>query len=182
MNRMQFLKHDSEVLLLCEDLQRLMHNFEEKMSLAEEADQPLKKRLDAIKTAIDSERRLIEDISLPGRYGVNHFSMILNEISNSMGFEYREVKSGRGRLNQIDIGEWGQITVKIGDVELSWRDHDVQYMFYPDQIVVRPKDSAEDEMRFFFSYSLKYAQAQLEAYQAVKNDPQTAYWHENLNI
>ena len=179
---MQYFKHDSEVLLLCEDLQRLMYDFEAKMSLAEEADQPLKKRLEAIKNAIVSEQRLIEDISLPGRYVIAHFSMILNEMSYSMGFEYRELKSGRGRLNEISIGEWGTITLKVGDVELSWRDHDVQYMFYPDQIVVRPKDSAEDEMRFFFSYSLKYAPVQLEMYQGVKDYPQTAYWHESLNI
>ena len=179
---MHFLEHDAEVLLLCEDLQETLKKITDKISWTEDEDLPLEKRLLLINKAIDSERRLIEDISLPGRYVVEHFTAILHENSYSMGFQYHELRSGRGPLNDVSVGEWGTITVKIGDVEISWRDQDAQYMFYPDQVVVRPKDSPEDEITFFFSYSFRYAPGQLKKFQPVKNDPQTTYWHENMNI
>lgn len=179
---MQFLEHDAKVLLLCEDLQNLLKEFKKDAAWAGESDVPLEKRLALLEKMIASEQRQIEDIGLPGRYIIEHFTMILNEMSYSMGFQYRQIQSGRGPLNEITVGEWGTIVVKIGDVEISWRDQDVQYMFYPDQVVVRPKDSAEDEITFFFSYSFKYAPVQLKKFQAVKDDPQTAYWHESLTI
>ena len=170
---MQFLDSDAKVLLLCEDLQKVLKNFKDSAPLADEGDLPLKKRLDFLEKMVASEQRLIEDIGLPGRYIVEHFTMILNEMSYSMGFKYRQIQSGRGPLTEISVGEWGTILVKIGNMEISWRDQDV---------VVRPKDSAEDEITFFFSYSFKYAPGQLKKFQAVKDDPQTAYWHESLNI
>lgn len=179
---MQFLKHDAEVLLLCEDLQEVLKNFQNKLSLSDDEDLSLQKRLAMLDKAIVSERRLIEDISLPGRFIVEHFTAILGEVNYSMGLQYRELKSSRGPLTEMSVGEWGTITLKIGNIEVSWRDPDVQYMFYPDQVVVRPKDSVEDEINLFFSYSFKYAMERLKMFQAVKDDPQTVYWHESLII
>ena len=179
---MQFLEHDAEVLMLCEDLQSVLKKFRDEMQWSDDEDLSLQKRLGMIESAIDSERRLIEEISLPGRYIVEHFTQVLGETNYSMGLQYREFKTSRGPLTALSVGEWGTITVKIAGVEVSWRDQDVQYMFYPDQVVVRPKDSAEDEISFFFSYSFKYASGRLKKFQAAKDDPQTAYWHESLTI
>ncbi len=179
---MQFLEHDAEVLMLCEDLQEVLNKFRNKMHWSDDEDLALQKRLAQIAGAIDSERRLIEEIGLPGRFVVEHFTQILGEVNYSMGLQYRELKSSHGPLNALSVGQWGTITAKIGNVEVSWRDQDVQYMFYPDQVVVRPKDSVEDEITFFFSLSFKYAPARLKKFQAVKDDPQTAYWHESLTI
>lgn len=179
---MTFSEYDDDILLLCEDLQNVLRSFKVEHPWVEGDETALGKRIATIEKAILSEQRLIEDISLPGRFIVEHFSTMLNEIGYSMGFQYREVKSGRGPLNNVVVGSWGTITIKVGDIELSWRDQDVQYMFYPDQVVVRPKDSAEDEMTFYFSYSFKYALGQLKLYQGVKDDPQTAYWHSSLLI
>lgn len=179
---MKFLDHDAEVLLLCEDLQGVINSFKEKMGWSADEDLSLAKRLKDIEQAIDSERRLIEEISLPGRYVVAHFTAILDEPNYSMGFKYREMNASRAPLNAITIGPWGTIRVKIGNVDVSWRDQDVQYMFYPDSLVVHPKDSVEDEITFFFSYSFKYAPERLKRFMAVKDDPQTAYWHDSLSI
>lgn len=179
---MQFLEHDADVLLLCEDLQKTLNKFKIDTSCTDETDRSLVKRLRMIEEAVESERRLIEDISLPGRYIVEHFTAILGEVNYSMGLQYRELKSSRGTLHGVKVGEWGTIAVKIGNVEVSWRDQDVQYMFYPDQVVVRSKDSAEDEINFFFSYSFKYAPNRLKRFQAVKDDTKTVYWHESLTI
>ena len=86
---MQFLDHDAKVLLLCEDLQKLLKDFKNDAPWADEGDVPLQKRLDLLEKMIASEQRLIEDIGLPGRYIVEHFTMMLNEMSYSMGFKYR---------------------------------------------------------------------------------------------
>ena len=133
---MQFLEHDAEVLMLCEDLQEVLNKFRNKLHWSDDEDLALQKRLAQIEGAIDSERRLIEEIGLPGRFVVEHFTQILGEVNYSMGLQYRELKSSRGPLNALSVGQWGTITAKIGNVEVSWRDQDVQYMFYPDQVVV----------------------------------------------
>ena len=43
-----------------------------------------------------------------------------------MGLQYRDLKSSRGSLNALSVGQWGTITAKIAGVEVSWRDQDVQ--------------------------------------------------------
>ncbi|MDO4281897.1 MAG: hypothetical protein Q4C56_09730 [Peptococcaceae bacterium] len=179
---MYFLERDSDVLLLCEELEKTIKKFKEESPWLQENDPPLKNRLSLFERCIASERHLIEDVSLPGRFVVEHFTAMMNVVNTSVGFKYRNVESGRGPLNQILVGDWGTIHLTVGDVTINWRDQNVQYMFYPDQLVVRPKDSLEDEITLFFSYSFKYLPSQLKKFQAVKDDPKTIYWHDGLNI
>ena len=169
---------DAKVLLLCEDLSNVLQAFETQADITS-AD-TVERRLKHIKDHIQTERRLIEEIGLPCRFIVDHFSGFLGEMEYSIGFQYGDIRSGRGLLNSIRIGEWGTVNVKIGDVELSWRDDDAQYMFYADRVIIRMKDSAKDDITFFFSYSFKYDAEQLRAYQDVQHAPQTLYWHESL--
>ena len=68
----------------------------------------------------------------------------------------------------------------IGDVSLCWRDADVGYMFYPDRIIIRPKDSGQDDITLFFSYSFKYDKELIKAFQDVQENEQTLYWHDDM--
>lgn len=177
---MHFSDYDDDLLLLCEDMQKAMNSFRAAHPQTLADGSPLKNRLDEISSAVSTEVRMIEELSLPGRFIVEHFSMMLDQPDYAVGFEYRAIKSGRRTLSRIKVGEWGTITIVIGDVRISWRDADAQYMFYPDQIVVRTKDLAEDEISFFFAYSFKYVPGLLKRFQEAKDDPKTIYWHESL--
>lgn len=169
---------DSAVLMLCEEL---LHRIgKEGDALLADEDSPLARRFALIRERIMTEQHLLEDISRPGRLMVEHFSMFLEEMDYTVSFARGDVKTGRGLLKGIRVGEWGTISVDINDFTVTWRDADVAYMFYPDRILVRPKDSGQDDMTFFFSYSLKYGSGLLRRFCDVKDDEQTLYWHEGL--
>jgi hypothetical protein len=177
---MHYLDYDEDLLLLCEDMQQALKKFCAAHPASLTDGSPLKNRLDAISADIVTEARMIEELSLPGRFIVEHLSMMLGRGDYAVGFAYRAIKSGRRALSDIKVGEWGTITVVLGDVSVSWRDADAQYMFYPDQIVIRTKDLSEDEISFFFAYSFKYAPGLLKRFRNVKDDPKTIYWHDSL--
>lgn len=173
---------DSETLLLCEDLANVLRQGRDNLEdYHKDKDLSLMKRLDLLDRFIASERRLIEEVSLPCRYIVAHFSLLLHELEYTIGFSFRDIKSGRGILNQLEVGEWGTISLQIGDVSLQWRDADAVYMFYPDKAIVRQKGSAEDDITFILNYPFKYAKNLLHAYQGVGEDEKTLYWHDSLS-
>lgn len=173
---------DSETLLLCEDLSNTLRQGREQIhAYHKDKDVALMKRLDALDRMIASERRLIEEVSLPCRYIVAHFSLLLHELEYTIGFSFRDIRSGRGLLNQLEVGEWGTVSLRIGDVSLQWRDADAVYMFYPDKAIVRQKASAEDDITFILNYPFTYANDLLKAYQGVAQDEKTLYWHESLS-
>lgn len=173
---------DDAVLLLCEELENAIYNHKKHSHDVnlDEADQPLNKRFRILLDKIETERRLIEDVSLPCRFVVEHLSLFIDEMEYTIGFEYRDVRSGRGLLHSVRIGEWGAVTVHIGDVQITWRDPEVSYMFYPDKIIIRQKTSAVDDITFYFSYPFKYALSLLQAFQEVSKHEKTLYWHESL--
>lgn len=176
---MQDQQQDSAILMLCEDLLHGMVAGDHAALLADE-DAPLARRFALIRERIISEQHLIEDISRPGRLMVEHFSYFLEQVDHTVGFVRGNIKTGRGLLKGIHIGDWGTISLDINDLTVTWRDADVGYMFYPDRILVRPKDSGQDDMTFFFSYSFKYGSGLLKQFEDVKDHEQTLYWHEGL--
>lgn len=174
--------NDDAILMLCEDLVNTIQASCKAMKDKYDADSalPIDRRFAFILEKIETERRLIEDVSSPCRFVIEHFTLLLDELEYTIGFQFKGARSGRGLLNNIKLGPWGTVTVKIGDVDLTWRDHEALYMFYPDKVIIRQKDSAEDDITLYFSYSFKYALPLLRAYQHVHDDPQTLYWHESL--
>lgn len=173
---------DEAVLMLCEDLvNTIQANKKEIHALkTDDSDQPIDRRFKLILERIETERRLIEDVSMPCRFVVEHFTWLLDEMEYTIGFQFRDVRSGRGLLNNIKVGPWGTVTIKVGDVDVSWRDHEALYMFYPDKVIIRQRDSADDDITLYFSYPFKYALQVLRDFQQVQDDPQTLYWHEGL--
>ena len=172
---------DTQILLFCEELLQKFQS-EEVQSWLKNEDQPLAKRLNFIRERIETERRLIEELSRPARLILEHFTMFLEKRDYTIGLLYGDVHTGRGLLSGIHIGKWGTIHIQIGDISVTWRDADVGYMFYADRIVIRPKDSAQDDINFFFSYSFKYNNEQLKRFSDVQSHEKTLYWHESLSV
>ena len=170
---------DQQILLICEEIE---HSFKQAESKSEYDDQsPYFCRINLLKTKIATERRIIEEISRPCRFILDHFSLFLDKWDYTIGFKYGNMQAGRGLLSDIKVGEWGNVSLMIGNSEIAWRDADYQYLFYPDKVILRPQDISKTDIAFYFSYAFKYSNL-LSEFQDVAQDPQTIYWHEELKI
>ena len=67
----------------------------------------------------------------------------------------------------------------IDSLEITWRDADYNYMFYPDKVILRPKAAGKSDIFLYFSYAFKYGNV-LSRFPEVASDPQTIYWHQEL--
>lgn len=172
-------QRDREILLMCEEVGEALKKIEGLDTFNENTSYHC--RLKVLKDKIESERRMIEDISLPCRFILEHFSFFLGKLDYTLGFKHGKIQAGRGLLSDINIAEWGNVRLSIGNVEITWRDADYQYMFYPDKVVLRPHDISKGEIYLYFSYAFKYSNL-LEQFQDVAHHPQTAYWHEDLSV
>lgn len=170
---------DQALLLMCEEVGEALKKIEELEGFNENTSYYC--RLKVLKDKIDTERRMIEDVSLPCRFILEHFSFFLGKLDYTLGFKHGKIQAGRGILTDINIAEWGNVRLSIGSVEIAWRDADYQYMFYPDKVVLRPNDLSKGEIYLYFSYAFKYSDL-LEQYQAAAEHPQTAYWHDDLRL
>lgn len=178
------IEQDKALLSLYEDFSR---HLESELKLIKEGNgflsPAMAKRMKAIKANFEFERRLLEDLSLPGRLVVEHFSQFINDVDDVISFSSGNVTSGHGRLHQIQIEEWSTLVLTIGDSQISWRDSDVNYLFYPDKVTVRAKDSLKDyDINFTFNFSFNHANDLLKLFQDVKGDKKTLYWHEKLTL
>ncbi|MBE6112047.1 MAG: hypothetical protein E7195_03350 [Peptococcaceae bacterium] len=169
---------DQELLLICEDMEQCLKRAEQLPGYNDSSSYYC--RLVTLKEKIATERRLQEEISLPCRFLLEHFSLFLGKWDYSIGCKYGLVQCGRGMLSDIKIGEWGNVSLIIDGLEVNWRDADYDYMFYPDKVILRPKSVGKNDIYLYFSYAFKYGNV-LSRFSDVANDPQTIYWHQELN-
>ena len=172
-------QRDQEILLAYEEIGEVLKNLEEKEGLDETTS--YYNRLKLLKDQIVTERRLIEELSLPCRFILEHFSFFLGKPDYTIGFKYGKVQAGRGLLTAIGVEEWGNVRLSLGGIELTWRDADYQYMFYPDKVILRPNDISKSEICLYFSYAFRYSDL-LAQFQDVAVHPQTVYWHDDLLV
>ena len=168
---------DQKLLLICEDIEQCLKQAEALPGYNDSSSYYC--RLVTLKEKIATERRLQEEVSLPCRFLLEHFSLFLGKWDYTLGFKYGQVQTGRGMLSDIKIGEWGKVSLVIDGLELTWRDADYSYMFYPDKVILRPNAVGKNDIYLYFSYAFKYGNV-LARFVDVANDPQTAYWHQEL--
>ena len=168
---------DQEILFICEDIEQCLKRAEQLPGYNDSSSYYC--RLITLKEKIATERRLQEEISLPCRFLLEHFSLFLGKWDYSIGCKYGQVPRGRGILTDIKIGEWGNVSLIIDSLEITWRDADYNYMFYPDKVILRPKAAGKSDIFLYFSYAFKYGNV-LSRFPEVASDPQTIYWHQEL--
>lgn len=153
---MGYRQSDAEILLLCEDLINCLNRHKSLSGTtdAERESSPIGRRLNFIRQRIETERRLIEEVSAPGRLLIEHLSLFAGKMDYTIGFIYGNIKTGRGLLSGVRIGEWGTITLDIGDVSLCWRDADVGYMSTRTGLLSAPRTAARTILRSFSAIHL----------------------------
>lgn len=172
-------ERDQRFLEAYEEITQNLWRCKEKYNLVEEENHPSAIRLKALEDKLTTERRLIEEISLPCRLILEHFSTFIGKPDHSMGFSFGQLEVGRGTINDFSISEWGNIYIDIGNVRLSWRDNDYQYLFYPDKVILRSIDRSKPEIHIFFNFAFKYSKI-LDEFKKVAADKQTIYCHPDL--
>ncbi|HHZ17428.1 MAG TPA: hypothetical protein PLJ33_04565 [Peptococcaceae bacterium] len=173
-------ERDARYLEALEEITQNLWRIREKYALDKEDNTPAAIRLKIVEEKITTERRLIEEVSLPCRFILEHFSTFLGRLDHTVGFSWgQQFELGRGTLNNIYIHEWGNVSMMIGNFRLCWRDQDYQYLFYPDKVILRSVDQSKPEIHLFFNFSFKYSKI-LSDFQDVVNHPQTLYCYPDL--
>lgn len=170
---------DKKLLEAYEDLTRVFWLVKDKLKDLKE-DSPQYRRLAFIERKLATERRLIEEVSLPCRLILEHFSTFMGKTDQTLGYKVGQFQVGRAILSDFYIEEWGNVILQLGNVQLTWRDEDYKYLFYPDKVILRSCERNKPEIQLYFSFSFKYSHV-LEEFSGVENHPQVAYWNEDLS-
>ena len=120
--------------------------------------------------------RLFEEISSPARLVVEHI-LDLKYNDGLLGVETENIRQDRSVIDSIQVFEFGVIQVIVGNMQLSWRDGDYNYYFYPDLVELRTADE-KSLIKLFFSRN--FAQQTQIQFAALKNLPQVVYIHPGL--
>lgn len=168
---------DQKVLMICEDIEQSLKQAEQLPNYQDSASYYC--RLNMLREIVATERRLQEEVSLPCRFLLEHFSLFLGKWDYNIGCKYGQMQCGRGMLSGIKILDWGNVVLTIDGMEVTWRDADYDYMFYPDKVILRPKMPGKNDIYLYFSYAFKYGNV-LSRFTGVADDPQTIYWHQDM--
>ena len=172
-------ERDQRYLEAFEEITRLMWQCNDKYGLTAQESHPQTIRFKYLLDKLTTERRLLEEVSLPCRLIMEHFSIFMGKPDHTVGFRLGLLEVGRGVLNDFSIDEWGNVHLIIGNISLGWRDKDYQYLFYPDKVILRSYDRSKPEIHIFFNFAFKYSKL-LPEYNKVATDEQTLYWHPDL--
>ena len=170
---------EQKILEIYEDFMRIHWRGKEKLTDYNQ-DLPQIYRFLQLEGIFSTERRLIEEVSLPCRFLLEHLSTFLGKLDQTIGYKVGKFQVGRALLCDFQIKDWGNVELNLGNVQLTWRDQDYNYLFYPDKVTLRPCDRAKPEIHLYFSFYFKYSHI-LDKFQDVKDHPQVEYWHEDLN-
>lgn len=170
---------DNRFLEAYEELTQTLWRCKEKYALLDDENQPQALRIKTLEEKLTTERRLLEEVSLPCRFILEHFSTFLGKPDHTIGFRLGLLEVGRGNLNDFVVGEWGNVCLIIGNIRLGWRDHDYQYLFYPDKVILRSYDRSKPEIHLFFNFAFKYSKL-LQDFHEVTVHKQTLYFHPDL--
>jgi len=172
-------ERDQKYLEAIEEITQTLWRCKEQYDLVVEENHPQTLRFKAIEEKITTERRLMEEVSLPCRFILEHFSTFMGKPDQTIGFRLGLLEVGRGMLNDFIINEWGNVYLIIGNIRLGWRDKDYQYLFYPDKVILRSYERSKPEIHLFFNFAFKYSKL-IPEFAEIPNDEQTLYCHPDL--
>jgi len=122
---------------------------------------------------IKAYTRIIEEISLPARLILEHI-LELKHKSGQMAVEGESLTQGYSAINGVTVEEFGLIRISTGTIELSWRDENYNYLFYPDKVELRTVDE-KAMIRFFFSHH--FSRQHIKKLIEIADSPKLSYIH-----
>lgn len=168
------MQEEDSILLEC--LEDVYHSFEKALKKTHLLRSIHAQKFEQLLTELQSERRVFEDISIPARLIVEQLLESQFKVGQ-VGFEAEQFKQGFTSVVFVKIEEFGMICVKLGELELSWRDGNYSYYFYPDKVELRATDE-KSAIKLFFSIS--FNRQTLERFPEILTSPNVVYIHPQL--
>lgn len=123
-----------------------------------------------------SQRRIFEDISIPARLIIEHI-LESQFKGGKVAVEAEHIKQSYTSIGSVKVEEFGIIKVVLGEAEISWRDENYSYYFYPDKIELRAVDE-KSAIKLFFT--LAFGRQMVEKFPEILRSPNIAYIHPQL--
>ncbi len=163
-----------------DDDQKLLNSFEHIFQVLNEEVNSLNEiksihvqRIRQWENEIRAYARILEDISLPSRFILEHI-LELRDKSGQMAVEAENITQGFSVINDVEVKKFGVIWISLGTIELSWRDEDYNYLLYPDKVELRTIDE-KAMIKFFFPYN--FSQQYVQKFSEIISSPKLLYIH-----
>lgn len=120
--------------------------------------------------------RILEEISLPARFILEHILEIKHK-SGQMAVEADNIKQGFSAITEVSVEEFGVIKIRTGNIQLSWRDDTYNYLVYPDNVELRTLDE-KATIKLFFSHT--FGSQDVQKFAALTESSRLLYLHPAL--
>lgn len=123
-----------------------------------------------------SQRRIFEDISIPARLIVEHLIESQFKVGQ-VALEAEHLSLSLSNVGAVNVEEFGIIKLRLDKVEISWRDSDYSYYFYPDKVELRAVDE-RSAIKLFFS--IDFSRYTLEKFPELVKCSNVIYIHPQI--
>ena len=121
-------------------------------------------------------RRIFEEISSPARLIIEQ--LLDNQYkSGQVALEAGQLSQSFSSIGGIKVEQFGIIKIKLGELEVTWRDGSYTYYLYPDKVELRAVDEKSAVKMFF---SLPFTRQTVEKFPELVQSPNVAYIHPQL--
>jgi len=166
-------EHDQRLLESFERIFKVLKSEVENLKDLKSIHIELIKQLEA---EVRTQARIIEEISLPARLILEHI-LELKHKSGQIAIETEYITQSFSSIFDVRIEQFGLIIISIGDLQLSWRDNNYNYLLYPDKVEIRNVDE-KSTIKLFFSRD--FGKQIINKFSAIINSPQLHYLHPSL--
>jgi len=170
------MREEDAILLEC--LEDVYHTFDKALQKAQTVRSIHVRKFEQILDELRSERRVFEDISIPARLIVEQLLESQFRVGQ-VALEGEYLKQPFTGVEALKVEEFGIIRVKLGEVEVTWRDGNYSYYLYPDKVELRAKDE-KSAIKLFFS--IPFNRQTLEKFPELRTSPNIVYIHPQLEI
>jgi len=133
-------------------------------------------KINELEEEIRSYARIFEDISLAARLIIEHI-LEMKSKKGLIAIEAESISQNYSSIRGLELEEFGLIKVSLGDLVLTWRDQDNNYLFYPDKVELRSIDEKKSIKIFF---SLEFGTQVLGKFPVLADQPNIMYFHPSL--
>ncbi|MCO1600391.1 hypothetical protein [Desulfosporosinus nitroreducens] len=168
------MREEDSILLEC--LEDVYHTFEKALKKANQVRSIHVQKFEQLLVEIRSERRIFEDISIPARLIVEQLLESQFRVGQ-VAIEAERLKQTFASVAYVKVEEFGKICMKIGELEVSWRDGNYSYYLYPDKVELRATDE-KSSIKLFFS--IAFNRQSVERFPEILISPNVVYIHPQL--
>ncbi len=165
-----------EDVLLLECLEDISHAIDQSLKDVVKIRSVHIPHLEELAEEIRNYRRIFEEISLPARLIIEHL-MHCRQKYGQIALETGQITLAFTGIGKIKVEQFGIIKLKLGECELSWRDGDYKYYFYPDKVELRASDE-KSAIKILFSYM--FSQQIVEKFPELNHCPNVVYIHPQI--